>query len=86
LYEKGEKNAPAIVAVNCDANGDGLAEFRRQHKIGFVLVHDGNGSMARSFGVHCWPATLSIDPDGFVNGVQLGTLHDHGPVKGSQKS
>jgi peroxiredoxin len=79
LYEKGEKNAPTIVAVNCDANGDALAEFRRKHKIGFVLVHDANGSIARSFGVNCWPTTLSIDPDGFVNGIQLGTLHDHGP-------
>ncbi len=86
LQDQGGENAPVIVAVSGDAKADVLAEVRRKYKLGLALVPDPNGSIARSFGVHCWPTTLSIDPDGRVNGIQTGTQHDHGPVKGSVTS
>ena len=80
LQDKGGENAPVIVAVSGDPKADVLADVRRKYKLGFALVPDPNGSVARSFGVHCWPTTLSIAVDGRINGIQVGEQHDHGPV------
>ncbi len=76
LQEKSGERAPVIVAVSGDKDCEVLFEVRRKYKLTFALVHDSDGFIARSYGVYCWPTTVSIGPDGFVDGVQLGIARE----------
>ncbi len=70
--------APVIVAVNGGEPAHALAEVRRAHGLTFALVPDPSRRLARELGVHCWPTTLTIDPDGIVEHVQVGIAPVHG--------
>ena len=71
------KNWPVIVAVNGGEKADVLLEVRRKYKLDFALVPDAEGALSRHFGIECWPTTLSISPEGMVEGVQLGTTREY---------
>jgi hypothetical protein len=51
-----------------------IAAVRRQHEITFTLIHDDEQRIGRLYGVHCWPTTLSINPQGIVDRIQFGAL------------
>jgi peroxiredoxin len=72
IQEQDGERAPTIVAVSAPDDRVPLADIRRKYGLTFALVHDSGGVLARQFAVRCWPTTLSIDTDGFVDGVQLG--------------
>lgn len=86
LYGKGGEQAPVVIAISGDQKSDVLAEIRRKNNLTFALVHDPLGLVARSYGVNCWPTTVSIGPDGIVNGVQVGAQHDHATGKNGKPS
>src|SRR5439155_637934 len=77
LHEVGGERAPEIMAINGDKDQTLLAELRRQHHLTFTLIHDSGHRLAQLYGVHCWPTTVSINPDGIVDGIQFGVTHDH---------
>ena len=59
----------ALVAVSLDRekNGEDLAQFLVDHKVGpFALYHDRDSALLRAYPVEGMPTTLLIDPDGKV--------------------
>ncbi len=77
LHEKGGEGTPVILAVNGGEKPEVLSGVRRKHNLGFTLVPDPERTIARQFGVECWPTTVSIDAEGRVEGVQYGILPEH---------
>ena len=77
LQEKGGERAPVIVAVNGGESPEVLAKVRQQHQLTFSLAQDAGQRIAQFFGVHCWPTTVSINPDGMVDRMQFGAAHTH---------
>jgi hypothetical protein len=75
LQETGGDRAPIIIAVNVGEPAEVIADVRRTHGLTFSLVPDSKGLIARQFGVQCWPTTISIDPNGIVEHIQLGVVH-----------
>lgn len=76
LQEEGER-APMVLVVNGDEERTPLEEVCRQHNFNFTLIHDAGKRIARLYGVHCWPTTVSINPDGIVDRIQFGVAHAH---------
>jgi peroxiredoxin len=84
LHEVGGERGPVVVAVNGGEVRSVLAEARRQHTLGFPLIHDAGQRVARLYGVACWPTTVSINPDGIVDRIQFGMMHEHAlPPRGN---
>ncbi len=77
LHEKGGEGAPVILAVNGGEKPEVLSEVRRKYNLGFALVPDPERTIARQFGIECWPTTLSLNADGRVEGVQFGIFREH---------
>jgi peroxiredoxin len=85
LQAAGGEAAPVIVAVNGGEHGDVLPEIRRRHGLDFALVQDPGRSIARQFGIECWPTTVSINAEGKIEGARFGTLpEDTGREGGEQ--
>ncbi|MBA3311479.1 MAG: TlpA family protein disulfide reductase [Nocardioidaceae bacterium] len=76
LHAQG-REAPAIVAFHGGKETKGLEEIRRRLGLSFALVPDPQHRVARSYGVRCWPTTITVDADGDVERVQLGIAHEH---------
>jgi peroxiredoxin len=68
--------APVIIAVNGGDDRAVLAEVRRQNNLTFSLVPDPDRSIGALYGVQCWPTTVSINQEGFVDGIQFGLSHE----------
>lgn len=77
LHEEEGGRAPVILVVNDGEEHTMLEEVRRQHNFNFTLVHDAGQRIARLYGVHCWPTTVSINPDGIVDRIQFSVAHTH---------
>jgi peroxiredoxin len=52
-----------------------LAEVRKQYNLTFPMIHDPGQRVAARYGVHCWPTTVSINPEGIVDRIQFGASH-----------
>jgi peroxiredoxin len=77
LHEEEGERAPVILVVDGGEERTVLAEVCRQHNFSFTLVHDAGSRIAQLYGVHCWPTTVSINPDGIVDRIQFGVAHMH---------
>ena len=77
LHDEAGKRGLVILAVNGGEGRTVLEDIRRQHNLGFTLIPDPGQRIARRYGVQCWPTTVSINPDGMVDGVQFGVAHTH---------
>jgi peroxiredoxin len=77
LYEEESNSGLVIVAVNGGEERTVLAEARRQFNLAFTLVYDPGQRIAQLYGVHCWPTTISINPDGIVDRIQFGVADMH---------
>ena len=64
--------APFIAAFHGGRDGSGLGDLARRHGLGFSLVPDPDQVFARTYGITCWPTTISIGADGFMGRVQFG--------------
>ncbi|MDB6147205.1 MAG: hypothetical protein JWO45_869, partial [Spartobacteria bacterium] len=73
------KGETFIVAFHGGADGNVLEEIRKRLALTFPLVQDSQQAFARRYGVRCWPTTVSVNPDGRVQHIQLGTEHEHEP-------
>lgn len=77
LREEEGEHAPVIFVVNGGEERTGLDELCRRHNFSFTLIHDAGQRIAQLYGVHCWPTTVSINPDGIVDRIQFGVAHTH---------
>jgi peroxiredoxin len=81
LHEGAGKDGLVILAVNGGEDRTVLAEVRKQYDLTFTLIHDPGRRVAGVYGVHCWPTTVSINPDGIVDRIQFGAFHTHRAAK-----
>jgi len=68
--------APFVVAFHGGKDAKSLDKIRKELGLSFVLVHDSEQRIARTYGVRCWPTTISINPDGNVDHIQFGMSRD----------
>ena len=76
LQEQSIDGALSIVAVNGGESLDRIAQATKDHALNLPLVHDPHQHIARKYGVECWPTTISIHEDGFVDGIQVGVTDE----------
>ena len=74
LHDEGGKHGLVILGVNGEARPV-LAEVRKQYNLTFPMIHDPGQRVAARYGVHCWPTTVSINPEGIVDRIQFGASH-----------
>ncbi|MEE9147497.1 MAG: redoxin domain-containing protein [Candidatus Tectomicrobia bacterium] len=86
MHDKAGREGLIILAINSGEDPKCLAEIRRKHKFKFTLVPDREWRITRTYGVNCWPTTVSISEEGLVEDIQFGVKHDHLPrsAKGSR--
>jgi peroxiredoxin len=72
LHDQTGQDAPLIFAYGADKESGTLTAVRDQYKLSFSVVHDRRQRMARLFKVCCWPTTVSINAEGFVDHIQFG--------------
>jgi peroxiredoxin len=80
-----DKGKTFIAAFHGGKDGKALAEIRKRLDISFPLIQDSEHQFARRFGVRCWPTTITVDADGRLQHLQLGTQHDHGAPPGREQ-
>ena len=76
----------SIVAFHGGNDEEAVAALRKRHRLTFPLVQDRNQSIARRYGITCWPTTIAINPDGSVGRMQLGAVQNARPAKRPKKS
>jgi peroxiredoxin len=77
LHKQAGERGPFIVAFHGGKEAKDLDEIRRRHDLSFPLVQDAEQRIARTYGVRCWPTTVSVNADGFIDHVQFGITHPH---------
>jgi peroxiredoxin len=75
LHDVGHTDA-AVVAFHGGPAPKSFDAIRRQHGLSFPIVDDAEHRVARRFGVRCWPTTISIDAEGRIERVQLGSMKE----------
>ncbi len=59
------------VASQSGTAGD-VSAYLRAHELTFPVVNDPSGALARQWGVHAFPTTFVVDPDGQIRHVEVG--------------
>jgi peroxiredoxin len=85
LHQSGPQ-APFIVAFHGGTSSAAVEETRKRLGLSYPLVQDSQQQIARTYGVRCWPTTITIDPLGRVEHVQFGQAHEHERPAGSDES
>jgi peroxiredoxin len=68
----GQDRALLIFGINGGEDRTVLDEVRRRHGLTLPLVPDPDRALAGRYGVRCWPTTVSINQEGFVDHIQIG--------------
>ncbi len=76
LHDQADQQGAVILAINDGEDSRRIAEIRREHEFTFKLVADRHRRICQRYRVHCWPTTVSIDEEGFVDRVHFGMTHD----------
>jgi peroxiredoxin len=66
---------PTILAINDGEDPRHAAEVFRREGFKSHLVTDPERAIARAYGVHCWPTTVSLDGHGRVWNIEMGVAH-----------
>jgi len=85
LVEAG-KGTSVVVALHGGTNAEALAEIRKRLGLSFTLVQDREQTVARQYGVRCWPTTIAFGADGRAKHIQYGRAHEHGRVGGDTEA
>jgi peroxiredoxin len=80
-----DKGKSFIAAFHGGKDGKAPAEVRKRLGLSFPLIQDSEHQFARRYGVRCWPTTITVDADGRLQHIQLGTQHDHGAPPGREQ-
>lgn len=67
-----EDRALLIFGINGGEDRAVRDEVRRRHGLTLPLVPDPDRAIAARYGVRCWPTTVSINQEGFVDRIQIG--------------
>ncbi len=76
MHTRAGRGEAFILAVNDGEDPQRVAEIYREHHLTFAVIADPHRQIARRYRVTCWPTTVSIDENGVVNRVHLGTTPD----------
>ncbi len=71
LYAWPQSDRPAILVIQGDDDGGERLCDRLQ--LPFPVVPDRNRTITRLYGIRCWPTTLSINRDGRISRIDMGT-------------
>jgi peroxiredoxin len=69
-----------VLAINDGEAVEHAREVFERHGVAATLVPDPDRRIARLYGIHCWPTTVSIDERGRVWDVQMGRTHENAPA------
>jgi peroxiredoxin len=68
-----------VVGVNFKESKPDVEAFVRQHELGFRMLLDGEGRLAKRYQVYALPVTLLVDRRGMVVGTVVGIRDWVGP-------
>ena len=72
LHNQGAKEGLVILAINDGEDPQLSQEVFKRNGFKFKFVADADRRIAQSFGVNCWPTTVSINKKGIIQHVQFG--------------
>jgi hypothetical protein len=76
-YGRDREDQPFVAVVVDGADARQAEGLKREFGLDeFAVLPDSKGNIARRFGVHMWPASLSLDSGGVVSAVELGARRD----------
>ena len=67
-----DDNPNVITVAMQSGSPEKVARYMQEQGIGFPVVNDPDGSLARAWGVHAVPASFIIAPDGQIRFVEVG--------------
>ena len=75
VSDRSGQRAPVIYAVGDGETPERIAEIAGEHQLRLTLVADPDRRIARRYGVNCWPALVSINEEGLIDGLHAGVVH-----------
>ncbi|MCB9591353.1 MAG: protein disulfide oxidoreductase [Sandaracinaceae bacterium] len=66
-----EDHSVITIASQSGAPGD-VSAYLRAHELGFPVINDPTGAIAHRWGVHAFPTSFVVDPDGQIRNVEVG--------------
>jgi peroxiredoxin len=73
LYQKYRDKGFIVIAISVDNSSDRVAAFMKKRQIGFPVVIDKQGDVAKKFGFSGIPAGFLIDRNGFIKRQYRGS-------------
>jgi peroxiredoxin len=75
------KDAPYVLGIGDGESPQEVTELARRERLPFPLMADPERSIARRYGISCWPATVQVGPDGRVEATDLGLVPGISPCE-----
>jgi len=75
MYEKYKSKGVAVVAVSVDRDGKALADFVREYKVPFTVLHDQDSAVSMRYGVNRYPETFLVDKHGKIQAHLMGAVN-----------
>ena len=72
MQKKYEQEGLVVVGVNMDADQADAESFLREYPVGFHIVRDPDGTLAREYDVIAMPSSYVIDRNGAIAARHLG--------------
>jgi peroxiredoxin len=76
VQDRAGRQVPVIIGIGDGETSECIAEMAREHHLRLTLVADTNRTIARTYGVNCWPTMVSIDEEGMIDAVHSGVTHE----------
>ncbi len=74
LHDKYAARGLKIVAVSVDQRSEDLADFMKEYRMPFQVLHDADAAVSRQYGVFRYPESFLIDRDGKVLKHLIGAV------------
>jgi len=75
MYEKYKSKGVAVVAVSVDRDGKALADFVKEYKVPFTVLHDQDSAVSMRYGVNRYPETFLVDKHGKIQAHLMGAVN-----------
>jgi len=79
--EAGRENQPHVLGIGDGESPEQVAELAKREQLPFPLVPDPERSIARRYGVSCWPATVQVGPEGRIEASDVGLVPGVSPCE-----
>ena len=62
-----------VITIATQSGADSqVAAYLQSHELDFDVVNDPSGQLAQTWGVHAFPTSMVIDPEGQIRSVEVG--------------